>query len=906
MQFDTFFDKAVGVKPYPWQSRIAAEGLPEVLSIPTGLGKTEGVALGWAYRRIVAKSPNTPRHLVFCLPMRVLVRQTEERLVAAFGRLREAGLPNVGVHALMGGTRRDDQDAWLSHPEREWILIGTQDQLLSRALNRGYAVSPYEWPVHFAMLNNDCHWVLDEVQLMGPAVWASAQLDWMRRLRFGTMFPCSTTWMSATVGANFLDTRDRRDAQLSAPKPLEIGTADQDHPAANMRLLARRPIALHAPDVAATTRKGKASKRTKAGDGSAHGIASAIVASHDPGTLSLIVCNTVKAAQAIFGLLPNSIPRILITSRFRAGDRADAEETLASFERARKSAGGLPVPDSPGLICVSTQVIEAGVDVSARKLWSEIAPWASIVQRLGRLNRDGLDNDAARAVFFPAADGGESPGKGRIGPYSTDAIQAAGKLLSALIPLSEAMPARDALSAVRDGKLGELVLQALAAPPAPLPRAVDVHGLFTTERDVYGGFTDVSSFVRDADSNADVSVFWRDMKELRADDALEGPPFDVGEACPVPVHALRAFLATATAYVWDSDARDWQRLRPASLRPGMVVLLAGAAGGYRRDLGWTGEAFDRLQGLEAVGPGAGAYDDDARSESIKGWVPLHAHLRDAESQALRLVSSLGLDDILGDAVVKAAREHDIGKAHPQWHKTMGKPSGDATLWAKFPAEIDVAVNNGTTEGALIAWLSQHDRSPEILSRGTSLRIALNRRLTREERDHLRTELGVETRLVQLRPGMRHEAASALAMMSRYLMGQADFPALSIYLAAAHHGKVRTHLGARNRGGDDVCGVPRNSEPLPLDKPCALDFRCAADGADGAFTSDGFVLESPGWTAIVSDLLGPSRPARPWDTGTVPLNEPRNQGPFRLAYLEALVRIADWRASSTPSEVRCVR
>ena len=38
----------------------------------------------------------------------------------------------------MGG---DDELAWDLHPERDATLIRAQDMLLSRALNRGYAMS---------------------------------------------------------------------------------------------------------------------------------------------------------------------------------------------------------------------------------------------------------------------------------------------------------------------------------------------------------------------------------------------------------------------------------------------------------------------------------------------------------------------------------------------------------------------------------------------------------------------------------------------------------------------------------------------------------------------------------------------------------------------------------------------
>jgi CRISPR-associated endonuclease/helicase Cas3 len=62
------------------------------------------------------------------------------------------------------------------------------------------------------------------------------------------------------------------------------------------------------------------------------------------------------------------------------------------------------------------------------------------------------------------------------------------------------------------------------------------------------------------------------------------------------------------------------------------------------------------------------------------------------------------------------------------------------------------------------------------------------------------------------------------------------------------------------------------------------------------------MNGPGWTGLVADLLGPWRgdADAAW-TGAVPKEEPRALGPFALAWLEALVRVADWRASDCPSQ-----
>lgn len=911
--FEEFFRQATGFSsPYAWQTLLAKEGFPEVLPVPTGLGKTE-VVLAWAWRLLLNKEPE-PLHLVYCLPMRSLVTQTVQRLKTYFDALKATMAEvDVGVHQLMGGAIEDE---WVRQPDKPWVLVGTQDQLLSRALNRGYAMNRFEWPVHFGLLNNDCRWVIDEVQLMGPGLWTTSQLDWMRRKRFPSLKPCLTTWMSATVGMSFLNTTDRTREGLGEASPEQVafkgkltGTLKNDQDLQWWRD-AQRAVEWWQP-IAPGSKITSAKKRgaAKSGPVTPEAIADAVKEKHAAGTLSLVICNTVDLARDVFRALSVG-HKVLLTSRFRREDRAKHEQRLFEFDASRKT-DKLP-KDDLGLICVSTQVVEAGVDISAHHLWTELAPWPSMLQRFGRLNRRGDDQEARAWVWKRPKESGNKKAE-RIGPYEASDVERAEKLVDAFAPLSKQKPFAEAIEDLNE-KCQKEISEALQPKSSPLPRALDVHGLFSTEHDVHGGFTDVSAFVRSTDPDLDVTVFWRDWsgESPPRGEGLDGPSLEPPlEGCPVSFGRVQEMLESTKgqAWIWGDEADRWQRVNHWDIRPGMLVMLKRDVGGYDATEGWTGNKSNALAAVPRAGRGA-ALRDDAWTE-VGYWSKLEDHLKDARREAETLCTELSLTGHIRAAVIEAAGHHDLGKAHPQWQTALPDRAGfPNVLLAKSPRVLAADVAGGTSGvRQAVAQLrpAAHLLSEEASRRGREqilrLRWAIEDKLGEADLTLLRSIFGVRwAGYVQFRPGLRHEVASALAMWWKYReSGKKPYPALAVYLAATHHGKARTVLRSITGEGDDVFGIPSEPDTLVIDNnQWLLDFSIAKDGADGRWEGSEFVLTGYGWTGLVADLLGPWRPEEKSEVGIVPDSEPRHLGPFALAYLETLVRIADWRASEKPS------
>lgn len=110
---------------------------------------------------------------------------------------------------------------------------------------------------------------------------------------------------------------------------------------------------------------------------------------------TLVMANTRKKAVNLYNSIvqiPKDQTKIYLSSGIRKKDRIDVLKNLSKKEN---------------YVLVSTQVVEAGVDISFSNIYREAAPLDNIIQVMGRLNREGLDPDA-KLVVYPT-DGSELP-----------------------------------------------------------------------------------------------------------------------------------------------------------------------------------------------------------------------------------------------------------------------------------------------------------------------------------------------------------------------------------------------------------------------------------------------------------------------------------------------------------------
>ena len=803
------FDEIVEHAPFPWQRRLYAAfakgDIPEVVDVPTGLGKTLSILLLLLAR---LENPALPARVVYIVDRRAIVDQTAQAIRAWIDRI--ATLPRlastfnatsafpsdlpVQLGVLRGGLADDGQ--WRVDPARPAVVVGTVDMIGSRIMFSGYGDGRSRRSMHAGLLGHDSVVMLDEAHL-SPAM--EALIRSVERIQGHCGFRTMTLSATSTGTRSIIGLVPGDEADPEIRRRLHAVKKPSFHPVGTYAALVDRMCE------AATA--------------------------HRSGSVAVFV-RTVESAGEIAKRLramlgdDGSARVALLTGTLRGKERAELTNG-AVWQRfdPRRERG----PASPSVYLVMTSAGEVGIDLDADHGVMDLATLDSMIQRLGRVNRMGMA-EAEISIVFREKDRKKETIEPEKTPKSYARLldMARAKTLKALCQLRDLSPA--ALRSVDKKTLDECTL--LSTRPARLHGEV-VEAYAATSADLQ--LPDVSVYLRGV-SDPDpphCHLIWRreiaNLVRLGEDTAREVIAFfrpGADEIARVPARFARKLIEAALARqdggglsliaVGARGDVHSGMVESASAIPSLdyaTIFLPTAAGGLdasglpslpaRGVVSDVGDDDERIRyvegsnGPEAVDGGEAPALPPWLDRAIELRVPLYdpdeedaeerflvfalcrpdAALQAGESDLTWLGASRQTIDehcsLVGDAARRigealalpeagaleaAGRWHDVGKARHIWQRAAGVPAGGPPL-AK------------STKGRL---------RPELLG------------------------------------GYRHEFGS-LAEAERNIPTASPYRDLVLHLIASHHGWARPGFPH-----------PRQWDP---DMSSALNRRLAIDVAD---------------------------------------------------------------------------
>lgn len=617
--FPDFVAQVHGHQPFPWQTallnRVVETGWPELIDVPTGLGKTSVIDV--AVFAAALGCPAARRRVFFVVDRRLIVDEAYDHAnvlarglgTAAAGCVArrvadalhiEAGLPPVEVARMRGGVTWSWR--WLERPDQHAVVVGTVDQIGSRLFFRGYGVGEYIRPIDAALVGTDSLIIVDEAHL------ADAFHDNVRTAYEADSTPeairPTVVAMSASPGNACADVHT-------------ISDADSEDEVARRRLRAAKRLNLV---TVKATRKNADQVTAEAMAGWARHLAA------DAPVVG-VVANTVARARAVFELLNAHTPGrcLLLTGRSRPIDR---DYLLRMWYGQISTSRARTVGEA--LYVVATQTVEVGANIDLDALVTESASLLSLIQRLGRLNRIGWrpyadaivvhDTAATENVYGPARQATVDwltthvepipHRRGRL-PELTGGLNvspAALRSLTSRIPAVRRAELRDPRPYVP--RVLPQVLDTWARtspPPRPdTPVGPYLHGI---ERE-----TPQVSVVWRADLQPGRSEHWAAIVDVM-------PPI-AEEAIELPLAAVRRWLrhtdhaadvtdldteaaAVATAEPYASTSQEVLRYQPggnstvaapSEIRDGDILVLPAAVGGCD-EFGWNPGSTDPVRDI---------------------------------------------------------------------------------------------------------------------------------------------------------------------------------------------------------------------------------------------------------------------------------------------------------------------
>ena len=468
----------------------------------------------------------------------------------------------LAAHVLRGGMYRSE--AWARNPLQPTVVASTVDQIGSRLLFRAYGRGHATWPLYAGLVANDSLILLDEAHCAQPFLQT---LQAVRRYRAWAQAPLGPPFhpvvMSATPPSGLVDVFEDRSGE----------SRDSAHP------LGRRQLA-HKPATLETVERARGKNATSTLAKALVEAASSLV--NEERRAVVVFVNRVATARAAHRLLAARYGdgAVLLTGRMRPVDKdAIVQQRLNPLRSDLACGRSLSEP----LIVVATQTLEVGADFDFDGLVTECASLDALRQRFGRLNRMGRPVDA-RAVILVRGDQSDPEKKQDDPVYGealTDTWtwldgcrNADGEVDFGIAHLEDKLPQGDSLSMLNAPSVDAPVMLpahvdcwAQTAPePQPSPDvAVFLHGPRENLADVRVCW------------RADLDLIEEAHKH--AIESLSLCPPSSYEMLPVPISVFRRWLAGETFedHSGDVEGGTHPDEESASFRGHEVVRWKGAA-----------------------------------------------------------------------------------------------------------------------------------------------------------------------------------------------------------------------------------------------------------------------------------------------------------------------------------------
>lgn len=453
-------------------------------------------------------------------------------------RLKKQGRDLV-VSTLRG--QFADNREWSADPSREAVICGTVDMIGSRLLFGGYGIGFKGKPLHAGFLGQDALIVHDEAHLEPAFQDLLLAIEHEQRHgRFPDRHPLRVMDLSATSRSNgevFGLTDEEKHADFDRTGvSIELRTVWK-------RTHAKKTVVLHPV---------KEEKKELADQ------LAGLTLAHEGGAI-LVFVRTVDDLEKVVARLTKDRAKDRtkqLTGTMRGHEREGllVDPVFARFlPESDRRKGVIPADGVVYLVCTSAG--EVCVNISADHLVCDLTTFESMAQRFGRVNRFGFRDDTRIDVVYPE----KFDEKDKLTP-------ARQKTLDLLLRLDGGNANPDAL--------GKLDARARAAAFAPLPTILPTSDILfdawsmTSIRDKMPGRPPVAPYlhgIRDYEP-AETRVAWREEVGVIVGDLLEEyPPDELLEAYPVKPHEM---LRDRTARVWEELAKLGERHRG---RPAWVV-----------------------------------------------------------------------------------------------------------------------------------------------------------------------------------------------------------------------------------------------------------------------------------------------------------------------------------------------